>query len=119
MHYKILKWPCIVLLHTLVSTQSFAEDQFEDILLGRAENTFDRDQSRESIARPGRGSSKRGQNKLNNKPEHSGADVYLDMSSGIATTKFRSKDIEYIQQSPQPNINDTLKFVPGMRGAAF
>lgn len=119
MHYKILKWPCIVLLHTLVSTQSFAEDQFEDILLGRPENTFDRDQSRESIARPDRRSTKRVQNKLNNKPQNSGNDVYFDMSSGIATTKFSSKDIGYIQQSPQPSINETLKFVPGMRGADF
>ena len=119
MRYKPLKWPCIVLLYALVSTQSFAEDKLEDILMGRPENTFDRDQFRESIARPGRGSKKRVQNQPNNKPQHSGADVYFDMSSGIATTKFSSKDIEYIQQSPQPSINDTLKFVPGMRGADF
>jgi hypothetical protein len=41
---------------------------------------------------------------------------YFDDSTGIATTKFNSKDIEYIQTSPQSNINDTLKFVPGIRG---
>ena len=55
---------------------------------------------------------------------HKTGNVYIEYEcrgkpSGIATTKFNSKDIEYIQQSPQPNINDTLKFVPGMRGADF
>lgn len=44
---------------------------------------------------------------------------YFDNSTGIATTKFNSKDIKYIQTSPQSNINDTLRFVPGIRGGNF
>lgn len=41
---------------------------------------------------------------------------YFDDLTGMATTIFNSTDIRYIQKSPQSNINDTLKFVPGIRG---
>lgn len=45
--------------------------------------------------------------------------VTFDAFTGIAVTKFNSEDIRYIQISPQYNINDTLKFVPGLRGGNF
>lgn len=109
----------LALMYMFCSTQSFAEDSFANILMDHPEKSFHRDQFSGSVVHTGRGSKNHRISKKRNKSRASELADFFDMSTGIATTRFSAKDIEYIQQSPQPSINDTLKFVPGMRGEDF
>ena len=112
--------PFFLLMMTIITTPAYCNDLFMD-LLGEDSSQSDRELSRDNrfqqkeLAQTG--ATKR--NRIMRKGRKINREDYFDDSTGIATTKFNSTDIEYIQMSPQSNINDTLKFVPGIRGGNF
>lgn len=115
-----IKICCLVfLLSPIILAPAYSEDLFGNLFIDGVENkeiirAVDRRQ-REAIRRFR--SSKL--NRMSLVANQIGKESYADYSIGIATSKLNPADIRYIQTSPQSTINDTLKFVPGVRGRKF
>lgn len=109
----------LLLLVLVMLTPAYCDDLFMD-MFGEASHSDGKSLKDDRFKRTGiqhNGAARRnGMQRSDRKLEK---DDYFENSTGRATTKFNSKDIEYIQMSPQSNINDTLKFVPGIRGGNF
>jgi len=118
--YLKIKICCLVFLLSPVNlAPAYSEDLFEDLFFDGVENkeiirAVDRRQ-RKAMRRFR--SSKL--NRMSLVAHQIGKESYSDYSMGIATSKLNPADIRYIQTSPQSNINDTVKFVPGVRGGNF
>lgn len=118
--YLKIKICCLVFLLSPVNlAPAYSEDLFEDLFFDGVENkeiirAVDRRQ-RKAMRRFR--SSKL--NRMSLIANQIGKESYSDYSMGIATSKLNPADIRYIQTSPQSTINDTLKFVPGVRGGNF
>ena len=118
-YYRTKNTSYLLLLLLFMTTPAYCDDLFMDIFGKYSHsdrNSLNDDRfMREDLRHKG-AARRSGMNRSDRKIEN---EDYFDNSTGIATTKFNSKDIEYIQLSPQSNINDTLKFVPGIRGGNF
>lgn len=118
-YYRTKNTSYLLLLLFFMTTPAYCDDLFMDIFDEESRSDL-KSLKDDMFKRSGikhNGTARR--NEMQRSDRKIEKEDYFDNSTGIATTKFNSKDIEYIQTSPQSNINDTLKFVPGIRGGNF